>query len=241
MNTLWRRQAALLALAWLLAACTLHLATEVEPGGSGEFRTEVGFNQLDQQGLEGLGMSPEQFCEDLQSDQGMPIASPVTVVERGDEIWCIVTMPFQSLDELRQLYDGMEGVDVNQLALTSSEFTYDVDVEFSEASISELGDVPVEFRWVVAMPGTVRSDNADESDETTLIWYLSPGEAVNARAVSGVGGSDLVTLPGTGGLGRTELILIGLAGLCCCGGLAAALGAGAFFLSRRGRSNPPSA
>jgi hypothetical protein len=237
MKTRSLRLFAWLAPAVLVSACTFQFNTSVEQSGAGQFRTEVGFNQADQEGLTTLGMSPEQFCEDMQTSEDLPVESPITVEERGDEVWCVVTVPFADLGELQQLYAGMQGVRVNELALTGDGFVYDVDVEFSETDTGEFGDVAVDLRWQVTMPGSITSHNAEEADGNTLTWNLALGQAANARATSEFG-QLLPALPGTSGLGRTELILIGLFSLCCCGGLVAALGAGAFFLMRRNTTAP---
>jgi hypothetical protein len=231
-----------LVLALLLAACTFQFNTRVEEDGAGALRTEIGFDFLDQQGLSGLGLSPEEFCRDLQTGEGLPVDAPVTVEERGSEVWCIVTFPFQDLAELQEIYANMGGVVVNELSLTDSEFVYDVDLEFTgtEAGDLELPEVPITFRWQVTLPGAITDHNADEADGNTLSWEMSLGQAVNARARSDLTREPVTPLlPGQPRLGRTELILLGLLSLCCCTALVGALGAGAFFVLRRRKPAPP--
>jgi hypothetical protein len=231
-----------LALSLLLAACTFQFNTRVEEDGAGALRTEIGFDFFDQQGLSGLGLSPEEFCRDLQTGEGLPVDAPITVEERGSEVWCIVTFAFQDLAELQEIYANMGGVAVNELTLTDTEFVYDVDLEFTgtEAGDIELPEIPITFRWQVTLPGLITDHNADEADGNTLSWEMSLGQAVNVHARSDLTRQPVAPLlPGQDGGSRVPVLVLGLLGLCCCTALVGALGAGAFFLLRRRPASPP--
>jgi hypothetical protein len=237
-------RAASLVLALLLGACTFQFNTRVEDDGAGSLRTEIGFDFFDQQGLSGLGLSPEEFCRDMQTGEGLPVDAPITVEERGSEVWCIVTFPFQDLAELQEIYANMGGVAVNELTLTDTEFIYDVDLAFTgtEAGDVPLPEIPITFRWQVTLPGAITDHNADEADGNTLSWEMSLGQAVNVHARSDLTRPPVTPLiPGQPGLGRTELVLFGLLGLCCCTALIGALGAGLFFVLRRRKPAQPPA
>src|SRR5262245_10216037 len=81
-----------------LAACTFQVNTTVTTRGAGEIRSEIGFTAGDKETLKTLGTSPDKFCADAQSGGDLPADAPVTVEERGDETWCVVTVPFADLD-----------------------------------------------------------------------------------------------------------------------------------------------
>jgi len=235
-------RAVLLASAVLLAACTIQINTTIQPDGAGELRTEMGFSPVDQEALSGIGTSPEDFCADMQSQENPDQEAPVRVEERGDEVWCVVTLPFSSLDELRDLYAGMGGVTINTLAMSSGELVYDVQVEFAEEEAEGFGQVDLSYLWQVTMPGLVSTHNADSADGSTLTWEVGLGETINAQAASSLSGPEIFS-PGAGGLGWTELTLIVFGLLCCCGLLVVAAGAAAYLLVRRRQSGatPPAA
>jgi len=233
-------RAALLTAALLLAACTIQVNTTVQPSGAGELRTEMGFNQADQEALSGIGASPEEFCADMQSEEDLAEDVPVTVEERGDEIWCIVTVPFADLNELRELYAGMGGITVNRLELSGDQFIYDVDVEFAAEEAEGMGALELSYRWQVTMPGGVASHNAQEADGRTLTWEVGLGETINAQATSSLGGGDGGLLQSPSGLGPTEWILIALALFFCCGLLVVVIAVVVYFVMRGRKAAPAS-
>lgn len=203
----------LLLLGLLLAACTFQVNTTLSPSGAGELRSEIGFNDTDKEMLKTIDTSPEQFCTDAQTDGDLPAGSPVTLEERGDETWCVVIVPFASLDELRELYAPMAGLTINQLELTATSFTYDVDIAFTGDQGTEFGAESALFRWQVTPPGTVTDHNADEVEGNTYIWNLGIGESVNAHLTTTI--SPVQALGGAGG-GLPNWLIPTVIGLCCC-------------------------
>jgi hypothetical protein len=228
----------LVGAALLLAACTIQVNTTVQPSGAGELRTEMGFNQADQEALSGVGASPEQFCADMQSDEGLGDEAPVTVEERGDEIWCVVTVPFADLAELRELYAGMGGITVNTLEVSGGEFAYEVQVEFAADQAEGMALADLSYRWQVTMPGRVSSNNADETDGSTLTWNVGLGETITAQATSSLSSGGGGLLDSTSGLGPVEWILIGLGLFFCCGLLVIVVGLAAYFIMRNRKKTP---
>ncbi len=73
----------------LLAACQFNATTRIDPSGSGEFRSEVGFSAEERQNLEeqSQGTNAGNFCN-VPAGQGQ-VPSEVTVTEetRGDQTW----------------------------------------------------------------------------------------------------------------------------------------------------------
>ncbi len=196
----------------LLAACTFQVNTTITPSGAGELRSEIGFTAEDKEMLQTIDTSPEKFCADAQSGGDLPADAPVTVEERGDETWCVVTVPFASLDELRNSYEAMQGVKINSLELTPTGFVYDVDLSFTGDQGNTPGVDQALFKWQVTVPGTVTDHNADEVDGNTLTWNMAFGESVNARVVTTI--SPVESLTSAGGL--PSWVIPSVIGLCCC-------------------------
>lgn len=122
--------------ALLLVACEFQATTTVNPDGSGELRTEVGFTSEERQNLENQsGGGSQNFCNAPPSSAP---ASDVTVTEeqRGDETWCVTTTNFDSLGTLRQLYQEQTGIMVNRLEISDGTFYYDLDVDTSSQDSS---------------------------------------------------------------------------------------------------------
>jgi hypothetical protein len=209
-----------------LSACEFQAATTVNPDGSGELRTEVGFTAEERQNMEEQsGGSAQDFC----NAQGS--ASPdVTVTEelRGDQTWCVTVSKFDDLDELSELYAEQEGITINRLEFEDEKFYYDVDVDTSstESGFSAFSAIT----WTVTLPGAPVVHNASQVEGNTLTWDVTPQSGtVNLRAESETSaeqaGSSLLPLWLAGG---------GLAVLCLCIAVLAG-GVGGFFLLRRAR------
>ncbi len=236
--TLRRLRPLTLLVGLLLAACTFQVSTAITTTGAGELRSEIGFTAADKESLATIGTSPEKFCADAQTGGDLPTGSPVTVEERGDETWCVVTVPFASLDELNTTYAAMQGLVINQLELTPTSFTYDVDIAFTGDQTTELGADQVLFRWLVTPPGTVADHNADEVDGDTLIWNVGIGETVNAHIVTSI--SPVQALGGVGG-GLPGWLIPTVIGLCCCLLLLVAVVVVVVVVLRRRQADNPAA
>jgi hypothetical protein len=227
--------AGLLAAWALLAACQLNVETRIDADGSGVLTTEIGFTEDELQQLSELdGGDSETVCDELQSGGDLPEGATVERQERDGEIFCVISQPFAGLDELRALYDDMEGVTINELSLDNGRLVYDVDVDFSDAE----GTPGFGFssEWRVTVPGAVEAHNADAVDGNTLTWEMTPGDVINMRAES------------SGGFAFGTLALYAVP-ICLCLLCVAALGGGgaAFFIVRQRRaaaaaqSGPPAA
>lgn len=213
--------------AFLLAGCEFRASTEVEPDGSGELRTEVGFTAEERETLESQsgGSGAQDFCNSSPFEGQTSAEVTVTEEQRGDEVWCITTAKFDDLEDLRQLYGSLMGLTVNRLEMVEGTFLYDVEVDTSspDSSFSAFTSIT----WSVTAPGALTLHNAEQAEGNTLTWFLVPRSGVvNLQAESSV---DRVTpaLPLVVG----GLILVGLCGAALIGG------AGAIFLLRRSRQS----
>jgi hypothetical protein len=162
----------------LLVACQFQATTQIEPSGSGNFRSETGFSAEERQNLEeqAEGDATGNFCN-IPATQGQ-VPSNVTVTEemRGDQTWCVTTTNFNNLNELRELYEGNGTITVNRLEVSGNTFYYDVDinVDNGDAALSNYESAT----WRVIVPGTVTNHNATSAQSNTLTWDLTPQSGV---------------------------------------------------------------
>lgn len=207
-------------LGFLLAACNVVIATAVNADGSGELRTEVTFTAEEVEGfVQTPGNESRSICDDLNRD----LQPDVSFVEeqRDDATVCVSTQPFADLDELKRLYDRMGNVTVNQLAMTGSDFVFDVNVDLPAASPDGQPTQPT--YWHLTPPGVIGDHNADRVNNQTLIWEIEPGQTTNLHAET--------SLPALN-LGGLEILALGM-GLALCVGLIVGGGIVALVLRRR--------
>lgn len=213
----------ILLTALLLSSCTIQFNTTIEKDGSGSVAVEIGFSETDIEMLDEFdGGTPEDFCEDME-DEGADIPEGATfeIEERGDEIWCVFTTPFDDIDELKDIYEEM-GMTVNELELVDGELIYDIDVDMSDAGTDDLGIPGIDLLWVVTVPGSVGENNADSEDGKTLTWDLEDGGVINVNAESS-----------SGGLNSIWWWVIGIGLACLCLLVLVGGGAGIFFYMRK--------
>ncbi|HEY2981970.1 MAG TPA: hypothetical protein VGJ22_12365 [Anaerolineales bacterium] len=155
----------LTALSVLLAGCKFQALTRIQPDGSGELRTEVGFSAEERKNIEKQNPSGD-FC----NTGGAPAGTTVTEEPRGDETWCVSVASFDNLDGLRQLYAQRAGVQVNRLDIAEGSLHYDLTIDTSSDSFSGFESIT----WSVTLPATATSHNASQADGKTLTWMLAP-------------------------------------------------------------------
>ncbi len=156
-----------------LAGChKLELTTRINPNGSGELQTGIGFSAEERAALGEQNITPEAFCNTEQSSENIT----VTEEQRGEETWCITTTLFKTLDELRNLYQPDPAITLNQLEIKDGRFYYDVDIDTlsEDSSFSSL----TEITWTVVMPGTPLAHNADEANGNSLTWKPAPKSGI---------------------------------------------------------------
>jgi hypothetical protein len=221
-------------LALVLTACTINFNTVIQPDGSGIWKTEFGLNEQDISMLESSGSSAEQFCNDMESD--LPEGGSIALEERGQERWCVASAPFATLDDLRTIYEEMDGVTVNALAIEGGEFVYDLVVDMSSEGNSPMGGFTPSMTWIVTAPGRVIETNATQQDGQQLSWSMTTDQPLSATVRSNTTAGGLA-LPGLDNP-RNAIIAAGL-GLCCCTAVLGGAGGGAFVLVRRRQQRPP--
>ncbi len=219
-----------IAAALILAACNVRVTTDIGESGSGQYGFEMGFTQDDQESLAALDYTPEQLCQEMQSEGGLPDGATITSEQRGDEMYCVMAQPFDDLAELKSLYTEGEGITVNTLELANGKFTYDIDVALETQDTSATGVVDME--WEVTVPGTVGNHNADSVEGNTLRWKLTPGEGRNMHVESSIGILS----------GDTLYYIIGAICTClCCVVLLAVAGGGIYWFTQRNKQKPATA
>jgi hypothetical protein len=171
----------LILAALLLAGCKFQAVTSIGPGGSGELCTEVGFSAEERENLENQseGDAATDFCNTVGAAQG----TTVTEQQRGGETWCVTSMSFENLDELRRSYEQKQGLHVNRLEIADGTLFYDIDMDTSSetSSFSSFESIT----WTLILPGPPDSHNADQLDGNTLIWTPAPASGtINLRAES---------------------------------------------------------
>jgi hypothetical protein len=186
----------LVVLALLGSACTFQFTTTVNEDGTGKFVTEMGMTSDEMSQLEAFG--GESFDDICTVEEFGPTDTEGVTVEqeqRGDEIWCVATIPFNDLSGLVDSYGEMD-VQVNELSMTDDEFVYDVTFGFGDdpdTDLSSLAAMGVEFNliWEVVTPGSVTEHNADEVNGDVLTWNLSPSGENHIQVRSNVGGGGI--------------------------------------------------
>ncbi len=154
--------------ALLLSAYTIDFSTEIESDGSGEMTVTLVFGEDDIEELEDDGDSVEELCEDIEDESDFPRAGSIEYKESRNEQTCIITIPFDDLDELEEIYQEFFGFDVVKLRMNDGELTYEMDVYYYESDDEEA-------TWTVVMPGSVEDSNADDESGRTLTWDLRDG------------------------------------------------------------------
>jgi predicted small secreted protein len=169
--------------ALLLSACQAQVGTNIKKDGSGDVQTGIGFTADEVKTLVGMGASSNDLCSfaDQQGGQ-LPPGATVKQEQRGDETWCVATVPFTDLSSLQSIYTDMQGITINQLDITAGKLVYDVTIDMSSGSdqVSSL----VGVSWSLSVPGRVGNNNADSVKGSTLTWNLKPGGSQTLHAES---------------------------------------------------------
>lgn len=151
---------ALLAMALLLAGCSVSIVTRVDPDGSGVLGT--------------IYIFPEGTftCQEAKENGLIPRNLTVTQDRASDgDVTCTTTTPFNNLRELAQLMDQTDIVSIQALAIQDYTFSYSIDVfpREQDAGIYSM-------YWSLVVPGRITDHNADSVDGNMLFWELQIGE-----------------------------------------------------------------
>ncbi|HNT25272.1 MAG TPA: hypothetical protein PKM21_12945 [Anaerolineales bacterium] len=189
--------------ALLLSACTINLKTIINADGSGQSISEFGFNPEDLSSLTSYGFTTvEEYCNESASD--MPANTTIAVEQRGEETFCILSVPFASLEELKATYQDGE-VTINRLEIVDEVLYYDVSLTPSE----ETAVTEAAINWILVVPGSIQSHNATSVEGNTLTWEMNSGTITNMQVQSNL------KAPLLGGMDIGTYVGIALACLCC--------------------------
>jgi hypothetical protein len=214
----------------MLAACTVNINTQINDDGSGTWSTEFILNQQDKESLATLGTTVEEFCNESGAD--MPPGSAINIEDKGEETWCIISVPFANLSELRQMYAESDGIVVNRLEIVGDTFYYDVSVD-ATSSESDMGTGGlIGMNWKVTVPGKVGANNATSVDGNALTWDLTSNQVMNAQVQSSLGGG------GIGGI-SWGTIAIALGAVCLCGLVIIIVVIVVFLVMRKRKASTP--
>ncbi len=137
----------------------------------------------------GLGFLPDEDATDNEVDCGAedeiaPGASFITET-RGGEIWCVLTMPTNSVQELQTFYAefGEEAIKVNCLHFVDNLFVYDLDL-FSGGDTGDTGEGSGVITWQVTVPGEINEHNAHSQDGNTLTWQWTESSLITSLPIN---------------------------------------------------------
>jgi hypothetical protein len=172
----------------------------------------------------------EDVCKVMEDEGDFPSSADAEYSEAGGEFSCEITIPFDDIDELIDIYADMDIGEIKDIDLDrDGDLTYELDVDMTNAEDEEeFGVSGIEYLWHVTVPGSIEDSNADEVKGRTLTWELEPGYVERIDLVGGPGG--LLT-------GLTDSVsvwwIFGFGLLCLCGLALAGGGAGFYFYTKK--------
>lgn len=231
-----------------LSACSIHFTTEIKADGSGDFIIKFVLTEEDiiaieeEEGDDFEDLLFDEFgdddmqnaCEELAEESDFPKTAIATFSEKGGELSCEISITFDDLDALIEIYeDQLFGMTGNIRMNSDGELRYRIDLSSSEFAFEEdFGAGEIEYLWIVAAPGSIENHNADHERKGTLTWDLSAGDfdsiefdSVPAGLFSGLFGDSSVYW------------LMALALLCLCGVTLVTIGAAAFYINSQNKKN----
>jgi hypothetical protein len=210
-----------------LAACSTHFTTEIKADGSGEFEVRFALTEEDikaieeEEGDDFEDLLFDEFgdddiqnaCEELVDENDFPRNATATYSENGGEFSCEISMAFDDLDELIEIYEDLFFGMTGKIRMNADgELSYMIDLSESDfASENDFGVGEIEYLWIVTAPGSIENHNADQERKGTLTWELDAQDtesiefdSVPAGLFSGLTGSS------------SALWVLGFALLCLC-------------------------
>jgi hypothetical protein len=229
---------ALIALTALaLSACTLQVSTSISSDGSGEMIVEIGPEPDELAQLAALDLTIDEVCSPaISASINLPPSTVYTQEARGEEPWCVLSIPFDKIDTLRTvLSPPISALTPNTISLAEDRFIFDVSLDLTRPI--EFEDVklpPTTIEWKLELPGQLAGHNADQVDGNNLTWLVEPGVFRTLRAESTLGEGGIPE-GGLSGLINRALGIICLIGL----GFTAVVGGMWIFLRRRKQAAMP--
>jgi len=190
----------LIIAAMALSSCRSVVDTRLEEDGSGELRTSIVFSAEEKQNFDSApGNSGKKICDNLKANS--PPQTEFVEEAKGDETYCTTLHSFNTLQQLRALYEGMANVTVNDLSMFLGNFEFNIQVDLT----SQDGNEAAPSEWRLTLPGEIGENNADVIDSHTLVWSIEPGEVRTLEAESTMEPGPLAQII-VGGL----IVLIGI-------------------------------
>jgi hypothetical protein len=239
----------------MLTACEIGVTTKVNADGSGEMGAVFKFTKDEATALEGMGAgSADTLCSSMSESGTTGLSSEDMTFkqeEHGDEIWCVASKAFASLEEMGQ---GDETLKVNTAEIKDDKFTLDADFnmgqDFDASSLSMVtssGYKIVMFYEIVA-PGTIDKGKTEGFDKVngntarmtiidTANKVMPTSSAIHVHLESKLkGGSsgDSVISKKVGGVPVWGIVVA----VCCCLLLVVIVVVVLFFVIRRKPKQP---
>ena len=171
----------LIIVAVVLSSCRSVVDTKLEEDGSGELRTSIVFTAEEKQNFDSApGNSGKKICDNLKANS--PPQTEFIEEAKGDETYCTTLHSFNTLQQLRALYEGMANVTVNDLSMFLGDLVFNIQVDLT----SRDGNEAAPSEWRLTLPGEIGENNADMVDSNTLIWSIAPGDVRTLEAESTV-------------------------------------------------------
>jgi hypothetical protein len=249
----------LVILTMLLTACEIGVTTKINADGSGEMGGKFVFTQDEVNALSSMGMgSADDFCASLSSDSTGLSSGDMTFTQEthGNDIWCVASQPFATLDELGQ---GDSGLTINKAEIANDKFVLDADFDLGQdfdassmAMITSSGYSIVMYYEVTA-PGTIDKSKTQGFDKIngntarmTIIDTSNKDQPVPSGTIhialesslkgGSSGGSSGIDL--SGGKVAGVSIWIVVVALCCCLLLVVIIIVVVFFVMKRKPKQP---
>lgn len=226
------------------AACSVHFTTVINSDGSGDFKIKYVITEKDIQDVEDefdqdfedflddqFGENDlEEVCNVLEDEGDLPRSADAEYSEAEGEFSCEITIPFDDIDELVEIYEDLDIGEIRDIDLgRDGDLTYELDMDMTDAEgEDEFGVSGIEYLWIVTVPGSVEDSNASEVKGRTLTWELEPGYVERIDLIAGPGG--LLT-----GLIDASSVwwIFGFGLFCLCGLALAGGGAGFYFYTKK--------
>ncbi|MBW8010354.1 MAG: hypothetical protein FVQ83_03810 [Chloroflexi bacterium] len=210
----------------LFSACTVKFTTVINSDESGEFKILLSLSEDDIDAIEDeMNQDFEDFlddetnendlqdaCESVEDESDLPRGATVKYSDRSGTFTCEITIPFDDLDELEEIYADMGLASVNRLRINSDgELDYEVDLLlYGMDDPDDIGIDDFDFSWNVEVPGKAVNDNSDDSSGNTLTWDLDPrDDNVSVEVESEPGTSIWLWVAIIGGLCFFGLLVLG--------------------------------
>jgi hypothetical protein len=192
MKTIHQKAVILLVLGLAISSCTFQVRTALERDGSGMLSISAATSPQDP-GLTTpiVGLSPEDLCSPETIGELSGSGAEFELQVSDDSVVCTIMIPFSDLDELREMYEGMD-LTIEELQVDEESFiAYDMSIETDTAPVGfpSFPDEDVEVRWELVLPGDVQSHTAaseeDFDDENVILtWDIAPGVSQQMYAMS---------------------------------------------------------